>query len=416
MNLLAELSSAGVSASAPAVGAGRTGNAPAPAHNPFADVLGAAAPGHLTDDAAPAAADERPGGEPEGENPDTADVLAALVLPAQAGPLPQGAGSALAGLAGRAASGNPLPPGMPHSGNPLPVQAAPELNPAAQTEPRQATSAWPLLSGAGLTPSAEPGAGMPGAVRPDVAQSPADERNLVQRLPAALEPPGEAGNLLRNLSGLENLPDAAVTVRPGALPPLEGAAAVFDPRAMLEANARQHRSASAQAAALESIDRSAAGPESAEPASRPLVARPVMPTLMARDMSALAERVETLAQRPGGVASVSVSLGDLGNVEISVRMEARQAHVQFVVQDAMAREALESQLPRLRAMLEDSGLKLGDVNTGLPGNSERDANGERSAEHSAAAAAGYDDPELPAGDSPAHAVSAPSSHLLDAFA
>ncbi len=112
--------------------------------------------------------------------------------------------------------------------------------------------------------------------------------------------------------------------------------------------------------------------EHRDPAGQALTARPVT-AAAGRDLAALAERVETLMHRGGGAARISLNLGDLGEVEVSVRMESRDAHVRFVVQDPAVREALDAQLPRLRQLLEDSGLRLGDVSTGLPGGSPDDS-------------------------------------------
>lgn len=110
-----------------------------------------------------------------------------------------------------------------------------------------------------------------------------------------------------------------------------------------------------------------------------LSARPVIAPASTRDLAALAERIETMMHRGAGNARVHLNLGGLGDVEINVRMESRHAHVHFVVQDPALRDALEAQLPRLRSMLEDSGLSLGDVQTGLPGGSSGERDNARDA-------------------------------------
>ena len=151
------------------------------------------------------------------------------------------------------------------------------------------------------------------------------------------------------------------------------AAGVVDRRLIADA-AGQRRGADPASPAGEEPERTTAAiAESGDPATRPQTARPVLPVIAGRDLAAVAERIEMLMHRRGGLANVSMKLSELGDVEISVRMEARQAHVQFVVQDAAAREALEAQLPRLRALLGEGGLNLGDVGTSLKDGAEGQA-------------------------------------------
>lgn len=150
-----------------------------------------------------------------------------------------------------------------------------------------------------------------------------------------------------------------------------------------------------------------------------LTARPVNAVLVGRDLSALAERVEALMHRGNGAARISVNLGELGDVEVSVRMESREAHVRFVVQDAAVREALDAQLPRLRQLLEESGLRLGDVSTGLPGGSSDDTGRREAFDRRTAAGEGASTVQLP--DTGHDAVETPApgrldhQHLLDAI-
>ncbi|MFW6094004.1 MAG: flagellar hook-length control protein FliK [Pseudomonadota bacterium] len=98
---------------------------------------------------------------------------------------------------------------------------------------------------------------------------------------------------------------------------------------------------------------------------RSLSARPVSAPGSVRDLGAVAERVEALVHRRGDGASFRLNLGELGDLDVGVRMEARQAHVHFAVQDPATRDLMEAQLPRLRALLEDSGLDVGEFTMSL---------------------------------------------------
>ena len=51
-------------------------------------------------------------------------------------------------------------------------------------------------------------------------------------------------------------------------------------------------------------------------------------------------------------------------------MDADTTHVSFVAHNAGVREAIEAQLPRLRSLLEASGLQLGDVDVNQSGSQD----------------------------------------------
>ena len=96
-----------------------------------------------------------------------------------------------------------------------------------------------------------------------------------------------------------------------------------------------------------------------------------------------------------------------------MRQEAGQTHLSFLVRDAAARDALEAQLPRLRAQFEQSGLALGDVAMGFSDRSGQDAEQPSGAEPRPQRSAA----RQPADDSPAAAVgwrsTGAAQHLID---
>jgi len=75
----------------------------------------------------------------------------------------------------------------------------------------------------------------------------------------------------------------------------------------------------------------------------------------------LIDQAQLIMHRRGAAATLSLKLDDLGGVDVSLRQEGGQTHLNFSVRDAAAREALEAQLPRLRALFDENGLSLGDV-------------------------------------------------------
>jgi flagellar hook-length control protein FliK len=49
-------------------------------------------------------------------------------------------------------------------------------------------------------------------------------------------------------------------------------------------------------------------------------------------------------------------------MQIRIRSEAEQAQVNFVVQNQQAKEALEQSMPKLKEMLAEQGIELGESN------------------------------------------------------
>ena len=53
---------------------------------------------------------------------------------------------------------------------------------------------------------------------------------------------------------------------------------------------------------------------------------------------------------------------ELGRMSVSVIIEGNETKVAFTVETSQARQAVEASLPRLREMLEETGLSLADSN------------------------------------------------------
>ncbi|HFD78886.1 MAG TPA: hypothetical protein ENK05_00655 [Gammaproteobacteria bacterium] len=116
----------------------------------------------------------------------------------------------------------------------------------------------------------------------------------------------------------------------------------------------------------------------ANPSSTPSLLSVAVPVQQAGWDEALGERVQwMLGQRISG-AQVRLNPANLGPMEIRIQVQNDQATVHFVSGHAMVREALDAALPRLRDMLEASGVQLVDV----------DISGESSAGGQGRAAAG----------------------------
>lgn len=75
----------------------------------------------------------------------------------------------------------------------------------------------------------------------------------------------------------------------------------------------------------------------------------------------LGERVLLMTNRQLQSAELRLTPADLGPVRVRVSVEEGAAHVTFHAQHAVTREAIEQALPRLREMLTESGLSLGQT-------------------------------------------------------
>ncbi|MEO2266898.1 flagellar hook-length control protein FliK [Pseudoalteromonas sp. YIC-656] len=76
----------------------------------------------------------------------------------------------------------------------------------------------------------------------------------------------------------------------------------------------------------------------------------------------LHQRVNMLLNLSNQQAEIRLDPPELGSMQVRVRSEGEQAHVNFVVQNQQAKEALEQTMPRLRELLAQQGLALGDTN------------------------------------------------------
>ena len=75
----------------------------------------------------------------------------------------------------------------------------------------------------------------------------------------------------------------------------------------------------------------------------------------------LATYLRVLKTEGGTEARLQLSPIELGRLAITVQTEGDDTRVSFVVENSQARSAVEASLPRLREMLEQSGLSLADA-------------------------------------------------------
>ncbi|KZN47155.1 flagellar hook-length control protein FliK [Pseudoalteromonas luteoviolacea] len=89
----------------------------------------------------------------------------------------------------------------------------------------------------------------------------------------------------------------------------------------------------------------------------------IMQTLnLARNDAAkmMQEKVNMMINLNNQEAEIRLDPAELGSMQIRIRSDAEQAQINFVVQNQQAKELLEESMPKLKEMLEEQGIQLGD--------------------------------------------------------
>ncbi|MCF2950213.1 flagellar hook-length control protein FliK [Paraglaciecola aquimarina] len=95
----------------------------------------------------------------------------------------------------------------------------------------------------------------------------------------------------------------------------------------------------------------------------------------------LADKVRWMANSKNLVAEIRLDPAELGSVHVKVAMSGESATVNFVVQSQQARDAMDNATPRLREMLAEKGIELGQssVKQESNGQSQKDSELAKSA-------------------------------------
>ena len=103
----------------------------------------------------------------------------------------------------------------------------------------------------------------------------------------------------------------------------------------------------------------------------------------------LKERINMMVRQNIQVAEIRLDPADLGQMQIRVNLQQDQATVQFIVQQQHAKELLEQQMPRLREMMQQQGIQLGEGNV----QQQRQGDGQASAQRDGNPGSGQGDTE-----------------------
>lgn len=313
-------------------------------------------------------------------------------LPAAAGPVAKPPTDADAGEAGAtAAGGSALPPRFRallaaqllagDTPAPAPAAGGDAADPAAPTAVADATAAAPLDPAAllalppGLLP---PGAGVPPPTATPVQADGApagDDATLAaggRRDPAlAAALPGAARGADAPQAAVDTpVPAAGMTAAARA-----GAERFGLPDTTLPVAGEKARGAESPnlPAAL-----AAAAPPAPAPAPAPAVAALANPVGTPAWNGELGQKIVWMVGEKQHVAELHVNPPELGPLDIKLTVDGTQTSAVFTSPHGAVREAVESALPRLREVLAESGLQLG--NASVTADSPRDGNasgGER---------------------------------------
>ena len=127
--------------------------------------------------------------------------------------------------------------------------------------------------------------------------------------------------------------------------------------------------------------------------------------------SNLGSRLQMLVGQNVQTAEIRLDPPELGALDIKIKISNEVANVNITSPHAQVREALESAIPKLREMFEQSGLSLGDVNVGQ----ESFAHQQDSSEQEVTTSSSISDSEV--GDEPITVTrKIISDNLLDIYA
>jgi flagellar hook-length control protein FliK len=227
-----------------------------------------------------------------------------------------------------------------------------------------------------VDPSAQLLLGLPGLPPAALPQAPAGPPPATDRVfTAATSAPAVAANLAA-------APESAMPTAAAADDGSEAFAALLG-----REQAQTHPTAMAAAAPT-----AVAAPAAAAQPGSPVQAATIPVPVGTRDWGdQVGDRLVWMAGRQESRAELVLTPPQLGRIEVSLTVSGDQTNALFVSSNPAVREALESALPRLREILADAGITLGQaqVNSEAPGQSaQQRENGDNPRQMQAGSASG----------------------------
>ena len=222
----------------------------------------------------------------------------------------------------------------------------PPTAPDTASSPADTSAASLLASGGGL----ETRPGLAGVA----TEAAADKGRIPLAVPADA---GQAANLA------DTTADAAG--KPASPPPLETAACLRESlteRGPDAATTPTNSFAAIHAAALANLRG-----EPTQAAQAPLPIHVATPADSPAWPEEVGHRVSWMVGQHESQAELTLTPPQLGKIEVSITISGDQTSAQFVTATPAARELIEQSLPRLREILEQSGISLGQTDVGTSG-------------------------------------------------
>jgi flagellar hook-length control protein FliK len=276
---------------------------------------------------------------------------------------------------------------LPQAGNLLPLlEQLVEAAVANGAEPRQALlQVAEQLNQQGALSEANPGAALVGVLQQMLDESPAPTVSAARDALALMSGDGKMPNTaaladsLRGRSPLELLQPQTEAQEGTKVPSLERTVEQFQLRqpeqrqtelaglmATLKRLTPRPQVASSDTTPLRAEPLTAA--VSAPTSQAPGVATSSLPTVSVSTPlaqgdwdQALGERIQWMVNRKVQGAQIRLNPSQLGPMEVRIHVHNDQASIQFSSAHSVVREALEAALPRLRELLDSSGVELVDV-------------------------------------------------------
>jgi len=219
--------------------------------------------------------------------------------------------------------------------------------------------------------------------------------------------PAAADSAARNPASLAaGLGDPAGTATRANAAELTGTAAGKAAELLGEA-APSNSFANIHAAALASLRG-----EASHPAPSPIPLHVATPAGSPGWPEEVGTRVSWMVGNEESHAHLTLTPPQLGKVEVSITVNGDQTTAQFVAATPAARELIEQSLPRLREILEQSGINLGQTDVGTSGQPDSSGEGRR---HGTSGGNRGGDDRLAAGTTPAQWLRR-GEGLVDTFA
>jgi len=131
----------------------------------------------------------------------------------------------------------------------------------------------------------------------------------------------------------------------------------------------------------------------------------------------IGERLNVMISRGLQRAEIRLNPPELGMLEVKDQIQGEQANVHFNTAHGQVKEALDAAMPRLREMLEQNGLTLGDVNVSHQSLANGQSQpGEETGSHALSQSGNPDDEQLHDAEGMKDATINKEIGLLDVFA